>query len=152
MVAQQTAASPDAEQVHVMVVDDEPDILAEISDFLSRERMGVTTARSAEQAIGMFSALPSGIVTVVLTDLTMPGGGGLSLANAIRDSTPSKVAPAVIVMTGRRSDVPEDVARDHGVFEVIAKPLNLSALGALIRKAHAAALERRGALGGSQAG
>ena len=149
---QQAAGSTDAAQVHVMVVDDEPDIVAEISDFLGYQRIGVTAACSAEHALGLFSVLPAGSVTVVLTDLTMPGGDGLSLASAILNATPSQVAPAVIVMTGLRGGVPLDTARGFGVFEVIAKPVKLSVLGELVRRAHAAAMQRRRALNGSQAG
>jgi len=140
---QQSPVVPDAERVHVMIVDDEPDIVEEISDFFSGQRIGVTTASSAEHAIGLFNALPSGIVTVVLTDLTMPGADGLSLASAIMNATSPRIAPAVIVMTGRSANVSEGAVRDCGVFEVIAKPLKLSVLSDLVRRAHAAAMERR---------
>jgi len=140
---QQEPVAPDARQIHVMVVDDEPDIIDEIVEFLSGQRIGVTTAGSAENAMGLFSLLPSGIVTVVLTDLTMPGGDGLSLARAIMNAAAPRAAPAIILMTGRCAGVPEGAVRDCGVFEVIAKPLRLSVLGELIRSAHAATMQRR---------
>lgn len=80
----------------ILIVDDEESIRKLLKTRFEREGLTVHTAENATQAIETIKAQPS--ISVVVTDVKMPGMSGIELTGQIRAS--GKSAPKVIVMTG----------------------------------------------------
>src|SRR4051812_1578973 len=66
---------------HILVVDDEPDITAVLSRYLSRQGYKVSTASSGA---AMRTVLADAPVDLVLLDLGLPDEDGLSLMRELR--------------------------------------------------------------------
>jgi CheY-like chemotaxis protein len=119
----------------VLVVDDEPHVVAIAARVLSGEGYRVLTASEPAEAADV-AAAHSGDIAVVLTDVVMPGKNGRTFAEDLKRARPSI---AVVYMSGYSDDV---VAR-HGVLEpnidLLCKPFTPDAL---VRKI-AEALENR---------
>ena len=85
---------PDGELV--LVVDDEDDVRALLSDVLQVGRFRVIAARSGRQALELATAQASPVALLV-TDIVMPGMSGTELADALRVRYP---AIKVVFMSG----------------------------------------------------
>src|SRR4051812_18060991 len=68
----------------VLVVEDEPDIVALLRDFLSVAGFGVATAGGARAALQTLDAQP---VDCVLLDVMLPGASGFDLCRRIREQS-----------------------------------------------------------------
>ena len=62
---------------HVLVVDDEPDIVAIVRDYLADAGYRVSTARSGEEALRLLRSI---VPDLVVLDLGLPGIDGLDVA------------------------------------------------------------------------
>ena len=71
-------------QSTVLVVEDEPDIVALLRDFLSVAGFGVATAGDAEAALRVLDARQ---VDCVLVDVMLPGSSGFDLCRRIREQS-----------------------------------------------------------------
>ena len=91
-----TWASQNSESLKrsVLVVDDEPQILATLKKYLSMENYQVLTANDAFEALEMYKEYAPGII---LTDIRMPGKSGLELLEEIRRKDADT---EIIVVTG----------------------------------------------------
>jgi len=78
-----------SERVRVLVVDEDPDVLAITREFLEHkdDALDVTTVQSAAGAVDR-TAADSAAVDVVVTDLSMPEMSGVELASAIHERAP----------------------------------------------------------------
>ena len=125
----------------ILVVDDESSLLEELDDFLTLHEMAVSTAGDGAQALAVLAADPA--ITVVLTDIRMPGLDGLDLANRVLRARGDADAIEVVLMTGHGNL--EDAARAvrAGAFDFLRKPMELDEMLAVLRRAHAKALARR---------
>jgi CheY-like chemotaxis protein len=99
----------------VLVVDDDFDFLAALSDTLSDGGWKVLVAGSASSAV---RAARSCRVDVVLTDVMMPFGDGQTLESAFRDDPVLKDVPFVFM-----SGAPRYV-RELRDARVLLKPFN----------------------------
>ena len=107
-----------AEQAEILLVDDDPDLLQLIGLRLSSAGYKVTTAASAEEALGKLAARRP---DVVVTDLRMDGMDGMALFERIRSDAPSL---PVLVLTAHGT-VPDAVdATQRGVFAFLTKPFD----------------------------
>lgn len=104
------------EKPRVLVVDDESVILDILQDFLQFEGFNVTTAGDGEHAV---KALNDQIFDVVLTDLKMPGMGGLELLRRVAEQGQDTVT---IMMTGFGTVETAIEAMKSGAFDYILKP------------------------------
>jgi signal transduction histidine kinase/CheY-like chemotaxis protein len=105
----------------VLLVDDDPRLVAVLSDMLQAEGHPVTSATAGEEALRLFD--PAGH-DVVITDLGMPGINGWELAERVKRRSP---ATAVFILTGWGERVS---ARESSqvVDRVIAKPVSVESL------------------------
>lgn len=119
----------------VLVVEDEPDLVATYERLLRRQGYHVVSASSC--AAGL-EALRAGVTRLVIADLTLPDGDGLDVVRAAR----ALASPAaVIVVTGVHSAAVREAALSAGAVEVVSKPFSTQALSALVRSV----LDRAGA-------
>jgi DNA-binding NtrC family response regulator len=113
----------------ILVVDDEVGMVTLLRNYLTREGYAVTTAPSAEVALQI---LAEHDIDVVLTDLRMPGRGGMELVREIHVSRPET---QVILMTAFGSmDVAVEAVK-AGAYHFVTKPVKLPEIGALVHKA-----------------
>ncbi len=113
----------------VVVVDDDAGIRESAALALQKAGHRVHQAGDAASALQL---LKGHRVDVVVSDIYMPGGDGLSLLQAISER---KDPPRVILMTARGSIETTAVAQRSGAFDYLAKPFNLSDLIASVASA-----------------
>lgn len=113
----------------VLVVDDEPDILAAISDILSLEHVDVRTAKSVSQGLRVWEASQP---LLVLLDLNLPDGNGREIAQKIRYACASDRRLPRPVIVAISAAISESAVAD-GVFDgFLAKPIDASHLAHLV--------------------
>ncbi len=107
---------------HVLLVDDDADLLRLLSMRLTAAGYRVTAVESAEAAL---SHLAMERPQLVLSDVQLPGKDGLALFDAIRAKHPSL---PVILLTAHGT-IPDAVeATSRGVYTYLTKPFNGKAL------------------------
>ena len=129
--------------VQVLVVDDEEMIVSEIMEFLEDEGIAALSATDPFKVAGMMAALPAGAVTVVLSDIRMPGKDGLELAGEILAATPETAAVEFVIMTGHGTVDMAVAALRARVFDFVNKPPSQVQLLEAIQAAHSSAMTRR---------
>ncbi len=123
----------------VWLVDDDASIRWVLERAL---RQGGLQPRSFDQADGALAALAEGLPDVLITDIRMPGTGGLKLLERVRRDHPRL---PVIVMTAH-SDLDSAVAAyQGGAFEYLPKPFDIDEAVALVRRAATQGGPQRGA-------
>jgi signal transduction histidine kinase len=126
---------------NILIVDDEVIIAEEIADYLKMKGIASTVAPGAAEALARLHADPG--VTVLLTDVRMPGIGGLALARAATEGRGEADALAVVMLTGHASLNDAIGAVKAGAIDFIRKPVKLAELLAVLLRAHDAAAQRR---------
>jgi len=103
---------------HVLVVDDDEDILKLLTMRLRAKGFRITAVGSAEQALGQIAVDPP---RVVVSDVRLPGLDGLALFEEIRRTRPTL---PVILLTAH-GNIPDAVAAtSRGVFGYLTKPFD----------------------------
>jgi response regulator RpfG family c-di-GMP phosphodiesterase len=115
---EENAAGPRAApRAHsVLIVDDENGARDLMARWLESGGYSVTTAASAEEALGCLQDNPS---AVALCDIRMPGRDGVWLAERIRQQYPET---AVIMATGVQDVGPAVRTLRRGVIDYLTKP------------------------------
>lgn len=115
---------------HVVIVDDDPDILNIVALLLMGDGFRVSSTSLREEAI---TALNAGPVHLVITDLRLAGGDGIDVIRHAAQLAPHR--PAIILLTGVR--VPEETALsqllDSVQVTVVQKPFDIDHLLDLAR-------------------
>jgi DNA-binding response OmpR family regulator len=128
-----------SEPVHVLVVDDDPDVRSFLDDYLSAH--GYTVA-AADGGPAMRRALESRAPDLVLLDVGLPGEDGLSLARYLREHHDL----GVIMVSGAGDPVDRIVGLEVGADDYVTKPFDPRELRARIKS-----VLRRYARGGAEA-
>jgi signal transduction histidine kinase len=114
---------------HVLVVDDEIEILKMVSLCLKQAGYQVTTAMGAEEAYGLIEV---NSFDTIITDVMMPGEDGITFLGKVRQSLPEV---PVIIMTGHAQLQVAVNAVKNGAFDFIHKPFDFSYLRSVVDKA-----------------
>ena len=101
----------------ILVVDDEDGLRAYLGEALAGAGHEVTTAASVDEAL---ARLASQAFHVVLTDLRMPGAGGMAIVRKVRAEQPET---EVIVLTAYGSVDTAVEAMKLGAFDYLQKPI-----------------------------
>ncbi len=119
--------------VHILVVDDEPQVLRALRAALRGNGYDVQTATDGENAL---EQLASHLPDVVILDLVMPGKSGFDVLREMR-TWPQAISgkPAIIVLSARDGERDKVTALDLGADDYIAKPFSIDELLARIRAA-----------------
>jgi signal transduction histidine kinase len=119
---------PMGEGQAVLVVDDEPALVALAEESLAALGYEPVGVASAEQALAEVAADPARF-DLVLTDEVMPGMNGTALAERLRSLRPDL---PVVLMSGFGGAQLQQRAEAAGVRRVLAKPLARAALARTI--------------------
>jgi two-component system KDP operon response regulator KdpE len=119
---------------HILVIDDEPQILRALRTILTqKQQFRVTTASQGEEGLALAAANPPDIVVL---DLGLPDMDGIQVCARLREWTQIPI----IVLSVRDSERDKVAALDQGADDYLTKPFGAEELLARIRVAlrHAA--------------
>jgi len=116
--------------VRILVVDDEPDLVAALARGLKREGYAVDTATSGEEALAKASWNPYDLVCL---DLNMPDLDGLEVCNSLRTSSFQGITPRVLMLTARDTIDDRIQGLDVGADDYLVKPFSFDELAARVR-------------------
>ena len=108
----------------VLVIEDEPDIRKTIDYNLSKESYEVIQAASIEEGE---KALASNKIDVIILDLMLPDGSGLTLCRDIKSEPSTKNIP-VIILTAKTEEVDRVVGFELGADDYVTKPFSVREL------------------------
>jgi CheY-like chemotaxis protein len=104
---------------HVLVVEDDSATALVCARLLQKAGYKATIASDAGQAVTLAHRDPPALI---LTDLMMPAGGGVSLLERLALSSKTRTIP-ILVMTASRDAGLERRAVEAGASQVLKKPL-----------------------------
>ena len=122
---------------HILVIDDEPQILRALRTILTAKKFRVTTASRGEEGLALAATtLPD----LVILDLGLPDIDGFTVCARLREwsNTP------IIVLSVRESEGDKVRALDQGADDYLVKPFGIEELLARIRVALRHAIQTPG--------
>ncbi len=117
------------QHAQILVVDDEVNIRGALVTLLEKKGYQVRGAGTAEDALEQLEAAPADLV---LTDLRMPGIGGMEFLRRLKDTWPDT---AVVVMTAYGSIDTAVEAMRHGAYDYLTKPIDRERFPIVVEKA-----------------
>ena len=115
-------------QPHVLVIDDEPQILRAMRTILTAKQFRVTTASRGNEGLTLAAAQPP---DVVILDLSLPDMDGFEVCERLREWT----QVPIIVLSVRDNERDKVAALDKGADDYLTKPFGIEELLARIRVA-----------------
>lgn len=115
------------QSIDILLVDDNPNMRSIVLAIL--KSIGVTRLREAEDGASALEALKKQPADIVIVDFRMLPLDGVSFTRLVRTATdtPNPYLP-IIMMTGHSDRKRVMEARDAGVTEFVAKPVNAQTL------------------------
>ncbi|MBI3026194.1 MAG: UDP-3-O-[3-hydroxymyristoyl] N-acetylglucosamine deacetylase [Candidatus Tectomicrobia bacterium] len=114
---------------HVLIVDDEADILSSLEAILKDEGYRVAKASTGEHALDLVRAE---VPDVILVDVWMPGIDGIKTLQAVKETSADT---EVIVMSGHGNIDTAVAATKLGAFDFIEKPLSMETVLRVVSQA-----------------
>ena len=125
---QDEGASAFSSEGRLLVVDDEESLRITTAAILEKEGYIVDAASSGDEAIALLQKLE---YDLVLTDLHMEGGDGLSVLSQIRRQSPLTIS---VVLTGFASVESAIAALQEGAYDYLVKPCDIESMRHTIRR------------------
>lgn len=119
---------PTSNEARLLVVDDEESLRITTAAIFEKEGYVVDTASSGDEAVELLSKAD---YDLVLTDLHMEGGDGLSVLNQIRRHAPLTIS---VVLTGFASVESAIAALQEGAYDYLVKPCDIESMKHTIRR------------------
>ncbi len=116
------------EEARILVVDDEENLRITTAAILEKDGYIVDVAASGDEAVSLLKNVD---YDLILTDLHMEGGDGLSLLNQIRRQTPLTIS---VVLTGFASVESAIGALQEGAYDYLVKPCDIDSMRHTIRR------------------
>jgi len=118
-----------ATDIKVLIVDDDVDLGAALTEYISKMGVIVRTATTLGEADALLrNETPA--FDLILADLKIPGGSGMDVLRAARMRSSESL---VTIITGYASMDTAVEAIRLGAYSYIAKPFSLNEIGVLIR-------------------
>ena len=112
--------------LHILVVDDDPQVRQLIADYLGTQDYRVSVAADGGE---MTRLLAESAVDLIVLDLKLPGEDGLSLARKLRAESDIPI----IMLTGQSDPIDRVVGLELGADDYLTKPFNPRELLARIK-------------------
>ena len=120
---------------HILIVDDEPDLVELLSYNLKKEGFTVTSAVDGEEALLM---LKKSTFSLILLDLMLPGIQGLELCRILRQNQKTEHIP-IIMITAKGEETDKILGLETGADDYITKPFSpkelIARVNAVLRRA-----------------
>lgn len=105
---------------HVLVVEDEPNIIEAISFILAREGWQVDTHSNGDDAVEVIRARAP---DVLILDVMLPGRSGYDILRDLRDDPATSALP-VLMLTARGQTKDRELAERAGASRYMTKPFS----------------------------
>jgi two-component system response regulator AtoC len=116
------------ENIHILIVDDEPIMRESLSDWLRDDGYSILTAESGPKAL---KVLDTRDWSVLIVDLKMPGMDGIELMREVRKA--NKEVPIIIMTAYATVDTAVKAMRE-GAYDYVVKPFDPEEMALIIRK------------------
>jgi len=117
----------------VLLIDDDRELGKMLGDFLSGDRLNVTTRHTGESGLEEFT---KGEFDLLILDIMMPGISGLDVLKKVRQTS----AVPVIMLTARGDDIDRIIGLEFGADDYLPKPFNprelLARIKAILRRSN----------------
>lgn len=123
---------------HILVIDDEPQILRAIRTILTEKQFRVSTASRGEEGLSLAAA---GEPDLIILDLGLPDMDGVKVCELLREWTQTPI----IILSVRDSERDKVSALDKGADDYLTKPFGIEELLARVRVALRHAANRKDA-------
>ena len=117
-----------ARQIHILVIDDEPQILRAMKTILTAKRFKVTAVNRGEEGITVAAAEKPDLIVL---DMSLPDIEGIEVCRRLREWTQTPI----IILSVRDSERDKVAALDAGADDYLTKPFGIDELLARIRVA-----------------
>jgi two-component system alkaline phosphatase synthesis response regulator PhoP len=114
---------------HILVVDDERDILELVKYNLEKEGYRVTTVASGEDAL---SQARTRTPDLVVLDLMLPGVDGLEVCRRLK-ADPKTIAIPIVMLTAKGTEADVVTGLELGASDYVTKPFSPRVLTARVR-------------------
>ncbi len=115
-------------QPHILVIDDEAQILRALRTILTAKQFKVTVASRGEDGLALAAAQPPDLI---ILDLSLPDMDGVEVCARLREWT----QVPIIILSVRESEQDKVIALDKGADDYLTKPFGIEELLARIRVA-----------------
>lgn len=122
---------------HILVIDDEPQILRAMRTILTEKQFRVTSANRGEEGLALAAASEPDLI---ILDLGLPDMDGVEVCKRLREWTQIPI----IILSVRDSERDKVAALDHGADDYLTKPFGIEELLARVRVALRHSASRKG--------
>ena len=129
-------------QPHILVIDDEAQILRALRTILTAKQFRVTTASRGEEGLALAAAQPPDLIVL---DLSLPDIDGVEVCARLREWTQIPI----IILSVRDGERDKVNALDKGADDYLTKPFGIEELLARIRVALRHSAQAQGSSKGS---
>jgi two-component system phosphate regulon response regulator PhoB len=120
----------------ILIVDDEPDLVATLEYNLRREGYETRSAHNGRDALAAFGKTP--VADLVILDLMLPDMPGTEVCRRIRGTEGGRAVP-VLMLTAKGDEIDRVVGFEVGADDYVTKPFSVRELmlrvGAILRRA-----------------
>ena len=116
----------------ILIIDDDPSVIKVLETELSQGNYQVMSAPDARTAVNMLEK--DRACNLIITDIVMPGGDGISLIRALKSKTRTKRIP-VMVCSSAHDQATVAKALEAGAIDFLAKPLQTNGVCARVQRA-----------------
>ncbi len=115
-------------QTHILVIDDEPQILRAMKTILTAKHFRVSTAMRGQEGLALAAAEQPGLI---ILDMSLPDMDGVQVCRELREwsSTP------ILILSVRDAEKDKVAALDAGADDYLTKPFGVEELLARVRVA-----------------
>ena len=110
--------------MHILIIEDEPDIRKTIEYNFLKEGFKVSNAGSLADGRAAFF---SKSIDLVVLDLMLPDGSGLDLCREIK-SNPASSSTPIVILTAKNEEVDKVVGFELGADDYVTKPFSVREL------------------------
>ncbi len=114
--------------IHILVIDDEPQILRALKTILTAKQFHVSAATRGEEGLALAAAAQPDLI---ILDMSLPDMEGIAVCKQLREWT----ATPIIILSVRDSEKDKVAALDAGADDYLTKPFGIEELLARIRVA-----------------
>jgi len=123
---------------HILVVDDEADLVELVSYNLKKEGFNIDSALDGETAL---TKLKKGRYDLVVLDLMLPGIQGMELCRILRNDPKTEALP-IIMLTAKGEEVDKILGLEMGADDYVTKPFSPRELVARVKAVLRRAMEK----------
>ena len=115
----------------ILIVDDDKQIVLLLASRLKANKYEIIAAYDAVQAVAKaFSEKPD----LILLDIKMPAGGGISVMDNLSNSADTAVIPVIVITAYPSAEIQQKV-KEMGAVDFISKPFKAEEVLLKVKKA-----------------